>query len=65
MTTYPVLALPDFTKPFELQCDTSGEGIGPILMQENHLVAYESRKLIGLEMSYSIYEKEMLAIMRA
>ena len=63
MTTCPILALSDFTKPFELQCDTSGEGIRVVLMQDKHPIAYESRKLRGPERSYSIYDKEMLVIM--
>jgi hypothetical protein len=65
MSTCPVLALPDFDIPFTLECDASGEGIGAVLMQNRHPLAYESRKLRGPELLYNIYDKEMLAIMHA
>jgi hypothetical protein len=33
MSTYPVLALLDFTQPLVLECDASGEGIRVVMMQ--------------------------------
>ena len=45
MSSCPVLAVPDFSQPFELQCGASGEGIGAVLMQNKHPIAFESRKL--------------------
>ena len=62
MSTCPVLALPDFTRPFILECDASREGIGAVLMQDRHPISYESKKLTQTECLYSIYDKEMLAI---
>jgi hypothetical protein len=65
MSTCPVLALLDFSLPFTLECDAFGEGIGAVLMQKRHPLAYESRKLRGPEILYKVYDKEMLAIMHA
>ena len=42
MSTFPILSLPNFSQPFILECDASGEGIGAVLMQNRHPVAYES-----------------------
>ena len=65
MSSCPVLALPDFTQSFVLECDASEIGIGAVLMQSGHPIAFESRKLREYERHYSIYDKEMLAIMHA
>ena len=58
MSTCPVLALPNFTQPFILECNALGEGIGAVLMQDRHPTAYESKKLTPTERLYSIYDKK-------
>jgi hypothetical protein len=65
MGTCPVLALPNFTLPFVLECDASSEGIGIVFMQGGHPIIFESQNLIQPKRLYSIYDKEMLAIMHA
>ena len=49
MSSCPILALPNFNMPFILECDLSGEGIGVVLMQNHHLVAFKSQKIIEEE----------------
>ena len=65
ISSFLVLVVLDFSQPFELQCDASGEGIGATLMQHKHPIAFESRKISKTERHYSIYDKEILAIMHA
>jgi hypothetical protein len=62
LTSSPVLALPDFTRPFEVQSDASDYAVGGVLMQDGHPVAYESRKLQDREKNYPAHEKEMTGI---
>ena len=45
MSRNPVLATPKFSKPFVIECDASSFEIGAILMQDNHPIAFESKKL--------------------
>ena len=45
MTETPIMRRLDFTKAFEITCDVSSIGIGGVLSQEKHHIAYLSEKL--------------------
>jgi hypothetical protein len=61
----PVLALPNFQKPFCIETDASDLDIGAVLMQEGHPIAYLSKALGPKSRGLSTYEKEYMAILVA
>ncbi|KAL0328234.1 UNVERIFIED_CONTAM: Transposon Ty3-G Gag-Pol polyprotein [Sesamum calycinum] len=62
ISSQPVLKLPQFDRPFEVQVDASDRALGGVLVQDKHPVAFESRKLKDAELRYSTHEKEMTAV---
>jgi hypothetical protein len=65
LTTTPVLAQPDIEKPFDVYCDTSGSGLGCVLMQEGRVIAYASRQLRRHEEHYPTHDLELAAVVHA
>lgn len=61
----PVLALPNFSRPFCIETDASKGGVGAVLMQDGHPLAYLSKALGPKSCGLSTYEKEYMAILLA
>lgn len=67
LVSAPIIAYPDFSKPFILDTDASNVGKGAILSQiqdsgTESVVAYASRSLSRQEQKYCVKHKELLAV---
>ncbi len=63
----PILALPDYTRSFQVVCDASDFAIGCALLQQDsesrtRVISYQSRQLKAAELNYPVHDKELLAI---
>ena len=65
LTTVPVLQLPNFLEPFTVECDTSSAGVGAILLQSEHPIAFFSKGFSFSNRLKSTYDRELLALVLA
>jgi hypothetical protein len=71
ITSTPILAFADDSKPFRVEADSSDFATGAVLSQQSdldekwHPIAFFSKSLSEVERNYEIHDKEMLAIIRA
>jgi hypothetical protein len=65
LTTALVLTMPDMEKSFSMYCNTSGQGLGCMLMQDGHVVAYASRQLRKHEEKYPTPDLELADVVHA
>ena len=65
LTSAPVLKFADPEKYFLVCTDACRQGLGGVLMQDNHMIYYESRKLKEHEKNYDTHDLELAAIVHA
>jgi ribonuclease HI len=65
LTTAPVLVMPNLHKSFDIYCDASQQGLGCVLMQEGHVIAYASQQLRKHELNYPMHDLELAAVVHA
>jgi hypothetical protein len=65
LTTTLVLTMPGVERSFSIYCDTSGQCLGCVLMQDGHVIAYASRQLRKHEEKCPTHDLELAAVVHA
>jgi hypothetical protein len=61
----PVLTMPDMEKPFSIYCDACSQGLGCVLIQDDHVVVHASRQLRKHEEKYPTHDFELAVVVHA
>jgi hypothetical protein len=61
----PVLVMLDLLKGFDIYCDACRQGLGCVLMQEGHVIAYVSRQFRKHELNYPTHDLELVVVVHA
>jgi hypothetical protein len=61
----PVLVMPNLQKGFDIYCDACGQGLGCVLMQDEHVIAYASRQLRKHKLNYPTHDLELAVVVHA
>ena len=65
LTSAPILRITDPNKEFVVCTDACNDGLGGVLTQEGHVIAYEFRKLKIHEKNYATYDLELAVVIHA
>ncbi|XP_073352309.1 uncharacterized protein [Aegilops tauschii subsp. strangulata] len=65
LTTGPVLQMPDFDRPFVVDCDASGAGFDAVLHQGDGPLAFFSRPFAPRHLKLAAYERELIGLVQA
>jgi hypothetical protein len=65
LMTAPILVMLDMERLFSIYFDASGQGLGCVLMQDGHVVAYASWQLRKHKVNYPTHDLELAAVFHA